>query len=327
VSAPTSAAIDIGSNSVHLLIARRGDDGLPTTLLDVSHQAGIGREVDATGELGEELRGSLLATLDQYVGLARARGAETIVLLGTEATRRASDAATFLADVRVRTGLDLMVLDRATEGLLTLLGVAGGRVTGSLAVVDIGGGSTEVTVAHPAGPPVVGVLPVGSARLAAAHVRHDPVTDEEVRTLRHAARELVSTLDVPRADRAVVAGGSGTNVSRLLGRERTTPVDRATMEAALGLLRTSPAEALAAGTGLTPHRVRQLAAGLAIGEALLDRLGLDVVEVSDASLREGVLIAAWAAGTGWPRALVDLAGGASRVAGDAPAAGSRDRAS
>jgi len=313
-----AAAIDVGSNTVHLLVARRGDQGLPTTLLDVSQPAGIGPHVDATGELGPTLRASVLGIVADQVGQARAQGAESVVVLGTEAVRRASDAATLVADVRARTGLVLTVLDRTTEGLLALLGVTGGRAPGSLAVVDIGGGSTQVAVARPDGAPVVGVLPVGSARLTAAHVRHDPVRGEEVVTLRRTVRQWASALDVPGAERMVVAGGSGTNVSRLLGRERTTPVDRPAIDAALDLLRSWPAEVLATRTGLTPRRVRQLAAGLVIGEALLDRLGLDVAEVSDASLREGVLIASWVAGDDWATALSAIAGGGARPGDGGP---------
>lgn len=322
-----AAALDIGSNSVHLLVAARDAGSRLTPLLDVSHQAPIGRTVDATGSLGEDLRRLLLETIEGYVGQARALGAAPVVLLGTEAVRQAADASAFLGALTDRTGLGVTVLDRTSEGLLTLLGVTGGVIDGPLAVVDIGGGSTEVTVARPAHPPVVGILPMGSARLAGQHVRHDPVTDEEVATLRAAARALVAGLDVPHPERVIVAGGSGTNVSRLLGRERTTPVDRAAIDAALRLLRDHPAEGLAGRTGLTPRRVAQLAAGLAIGEALLDRLGADVAEVSDASLREGALIATWAAGDDWLRSLPAIVWGQRvEVAPDA-APGGPDRAS
>lgn len=320
---PPAAALDIGSNSIHLLVAQRGPDGTPVPLVDVSHQAPIGRTVDATGRLGPHIRDEVLTTLADYVEQARARGATSLVVLGTEPLRQATDTADLAAELHERTGLRLQVIDRSTEGLLTLLGVTAGRVPASLAVIDIGGGSTEVTVAQPVGPPVVGLLSVGSARLAADHIRHDPVTDADLAALRAATVGYVEHLDVPRADRGIVSGGSGTNVSRLLGRERTTPVDRAALEAARALLRTHPAATLAARTGLTVRRVSQLAAGIALDEALFDRLGLDTVDVSDASLREGVLIATWLAGDDWPSALARITAG--RAAGRAP--DGQDRAS
>ncbi len=321
------AALDIGSNSVHLLVARQAADGAPVPLLDVSHQAGIGGIVDATGGLGPGLRDELVAVVRTFVEQARAHGAEHTLLLGTEALRNAADAGILGDAVRAATGSSITIVDRASEGLLTLLGGSGGRVPASLAVVDIGGGSTQVTVAHPDGPPVVGLVPVGSARLAAAHIRHDPVTDAEVAALRRAARTHASALQVPRAERAIVAGGSGTNVSRLLGRERTAPIDPTTLATALDLLRDQPAASLALRSGLTVRRVSQLAAGLAIGEALFERLGLDVADVSDASLREGALIATWRLGDRWLEGLPALLGGGRDIHRRGLTADDRDRAS
>lgn len=327
MSAPPSAALDIGSNSVHLLVAGRDQERHLVPLLDVSHKLGIGSQVDGVGVLGPDLRASLLTTVGDFLGQARALGAGTVLVMGTEPVRLASDAPDLAAELRRRMGLRLVVLDRATEGLLTLLGVSDGALSEPLAVVDIGGGSTEVTVASEVGPPVVGSVPVGSARLAAAHIRHDPVDDDEVAMLRAMARDLVSALEVPPVGRAVIAGGSGTNVSRLLGRERTTPVDRGAIDDAFRLLRTHPAETLAARTGLTVGRVRQLAAGLVIAETLLDRLGLDVVDVSDASLREGALIASWAAGDDWLGALPGITRRLLRAHAAHPADDRHDRAS
>ncbi len=321
------AALDIGSNSVHLLVAVQGADGAPVSLLDVSHQAGIGRVVDATGVLGPRLRGELVAIVGAYLAQASERGTESIKLLGTEALRNAADADVLVAALRAATGSSVTIVDRASEGLLTLLGVSGGRVPPSLAVVDIGGGSTQVTVSSRGGSPVVGLVPVGSARLAAAHIQHDPVTDAEVAALRRAARAHVSDLQVPRVERAIIAGGSGTNVSRLLGRERTTPIDPATLAAALDVLQEQPAESLALRTGLTVRRVAQLAAGLAIGEALFERLGLDVADVSDASLREGALVATWRLGDRWLDALPTLVGSGRPIDDHGQSADHDDRAS
>jgi exopolyphosphatase/guanosine-5'-triphosphate,3'-diphosphate pyrophosphatase len=306
VTEPLAAALDIGSNSIHLLVARRGPDSQPVPVLDVSHQAGMGRVVDATGELGAAIREELRGIVGGYVDEARALGARQVLLLGTEALRTASDTDLLVDALRARTGLSLAVIDRTSEGLLSLLGVTGGRVPRSLAVADIGGGSTQVTVTHPDGQPLVGMVPVGSARLAGAHIHHDPVTSSEIVALRDMAHRVIAGLDLPRPARAIIAGGSGTNVSRLLLRERTTPIDRPGLAAALDLLRSHPAQELATRTGLSVRRVAQLAAGIAIGEALLDRLGLESAEVSDASLREGALIAAWAAGDDWLATLPEV---------------------
>jgi exopolyphosphatase/guanosine-5'-triphosphate,3'-diphosphate pyrophosphatase len=319
-SPPVSAAIDIGSNSVHLLVAKPGPGSVPVTLVDASEQTGIGRVVDERGAMGARAREGLATLVAGYVGQARELGAAPVLLLGTEPCRRASDAAALAGLLLERAGLPIAILDRTQEGLLTFVGVTGGRLADRVAVVDIGGGSTEVTIGGPGVPTVVEVLPAGSARLAADLVHHDPVSAEEVAALQRAARAHVEPLGSMQPARAIVSGGSGTNVSRLLGRARATPIDRAAIEEALALLQAHPAEELARRTGLTPRRVAQLAAGLAIGEALMDHLGLAVAEVSDASLREGALMAAWAAGPDWLAALPELAAGtrSGGIAGPAP---------
>ena len=89
----------------------------------------------------------------------------------------------------------------------------------------------------------------------------------------------------------IVSGGSGTNVSRLLGRERTTASTLDDLETALGLLVARPLPSSSPRRGLTERRVRQLAAGIALVEALMTRYGLSVTEVSDAGLREGAVLA------------------------------------
>ncbi|MBX3030761.1 MAG: hypothetical protein KF809_11410 [Chloroflexi bacterium] len=303
------AAIDIGSNSIHLLVARVVDDAIAEVLLDVSTQAGIGARVDQDGSIGEVGRGAVTDAVDGYLGDAHLLGAGPIVLLGTEPLRVASDAGMLGAAIRERTGSELRVLSHEQEALLALIGVTGGRLDRELMVVDIGGGSSECILATPGEPPRTVVLPTGSSRLSSAVPTSDPLTGTDVRHLRRAAAEVAAAVPVSRPRTVVVTGGSGTNISRLLGRPRTTPVDRAALEAAIEALQARPAMELAAETGLSVRRVRQLGAGAALVEAVLDRLGANLAEVSDASLRDGAVLAVSVAGDAWMAALPRLASG------------------
>lgn len=305
------AALDVGSNSIHLLVARVADGAIAAVLLDVSTQAGIGSRVDQDGVIGAVGRGAVTEALDGYLAEARSMGAHPILLLGTEPLRAARDAPELIDAIAARTGLRLHVLSHEQEALLALVGVTGGRLEQELVVVDIGGGSSECIHATPGAAPRTVVLPTGSSRLSAAVPTSDPLTDDDVRRLRSAAAGLAETVPSSRPRSAVITGGSGTNISRLLARPRTTPVDRAAITAAFQLLRTRPAAELAAGTGLSVRRVLQLGAGAALVEALLDRLGLDMADVSDASLRDGAVLAAAVAGDAWADALPRLASGAS----------------
>lgn len=298
------AAIDIGSNSVHLLIAELAADGEVgplLTLVDENTHLGLGLVVERQGRLGPDARQAACAVVEGYVARARGAGVERVLLMGTQPLRRAGDRSLLQQAIRAATGVELMVLSHAEEAALTLLGVTGGEPAEEpLVVMDVGGGSSEVILVAPGADPVNGAFAVGSSRLTAAVVEHDPPTLDEVTELRARARSLVDTLPTGSPARGIVSGGSGTNVSRLLGRERSTPVTRADLESGLGLLLARPAAVLALETGLTEGRVRQLAAGIAIVSALLDRYGLATADVSDAGLREGAVLASVRAGPMWP---------------------------
>jgi exopolyphosphatase/guanosine-5'-triphosphate,3'-diphosphate pyrophosphatase len=216
----------------------------------------------------------------------------------------------FQADVLRATGVKIRVLSHEAEAELTLLGVtAGHQPSASLLVLDIGGGSTELVVAAPGADAVVGAVPAGSARLAAAFVRHDPPISSELRALRAEAGRLMAAMPHAQPGRAVVTGGTGTNVNRLLGRSRAGSLDPGLLERAMDALCLRPAAEIAASTGLSERRVGQLPAGIALVEAALARYGLTRILASDASLREGAIHAAERAGDAWPDRLATIIGG------------------
>jgi exopolyphosphatase / guanosine-5'-triphosphate,3'-diphosphate pyrophosphatase len=305
-----AAAIDIGSNSVHVLVAAVSDDAGLETLLDENLQAGLGLVVDRQGRLGATARRATVAVVADFALLADDMGADRILLMGTQPLRRATDRSLLRREIRAALGLELVVLSHAQEAALTLLGVTGGAsVDAPLLVMDVGGGSSEVILITPGATPVVGAVAVGSSRLAAAVVTHDPPTPDEIAELRSRAAAFAEGLPVGAPGSGIVSGGSGTNVSRLLSRERTTPVTLDDLAAGLALLQTSAAIDVSAATGLTERRVRQLAAGIALVEALMLRYGLSVTAVSDAGLREGAVLAAERLGSTWLVGLPGLTGG------------------
>lgn len=307
------AAADTGSNSVHLLVARIVDDVLQS-LADESVFLPLGQAVDR-GWLGRELRATLLGTLVDQVALARSLGAAAIGLVGTEPLRRSADAARVVAEVERATGLALAVLSPTEEGLLTVLGVTGGRpVRATTVVVDVGGGSSQVVEVESGGPATCVSLPVGSARLTAAIVRHDPPSRREWAELRRRARELVAAAPATAPKRLVVVGGTATNLGRLVpdgisaedvGRILTP----ALVEAAATVLLASPAEVVAERFVLRPERARVLLAGAAILLALFGHYRASTAEISGASLREGLVLAMARGGRGWRDRLPDLVRG------------------
>jgi exopolyphosphatase/pppGpp-phosphohydrolase len=318
VAAVIGAAIDIGSNSVHVLVAEVREDSL-TPHLDESLILGLGARVDLDGRIGEADAAPAIDALRGYVAAAREAGAAWTILLGTEPLRRAADRSAFCRSVQTAVGLPLHVLSHEEEALLTVLGVTaadGVRVASEpTLVLDIGGGSSELVLLEPGADPVVGVLPVGSARLTAAHVEDDTPTLEEVEALRAEARRLMSGMPVGHPVRGIVTGGSGTNLLHLLrqvdGPERAagSAIDRERARRAADVVMARPSAELSLAVGLRPRRILQMAAGASLIEAALDCYSLDSLEAVDASLREGAILARQRAGDAWRAELPDLVAG------------------
>jgi exopolyphosphatase/guanosine-5'-triphosphate,3'-diphosphate pyrophosphatase len=310
-----AAAVDIGSNSVHLLLVElEGDRTI--VLRDESVLLGLGAMVDLAGYIPEEGATAAIGALAEYVAAAEEEGATSITLLATEPLRRASNRSRFCRAVEEATGYPLHVLSHDEEALLTVIGVLDGEpVAEPLLVLDIGGGSSEVVLLEPGADPVVGVIPVGSARLTAQHVEDDPPTEEEVQELRAESHHLFSSLPTGRPRRGIVVGGSGTNLIRLTSAEGDEDggdlglIDTRRTAHAIEIVKATPSAELVETYGLRERRILQMAAGASLIEAALDCYNLDVMEASDASLREGVIIALEAAGAAWRNELVALVTG------------------
>jgi exopolyphosphatase/pppGpp-phosphohydrolase len=287
------AAVDIGSNSIHLLVAVVGPDGL-RPLVDESVQLGLGDVVDREGHLPAESRDAVVAALSAYARKAAELGAAEITLLGTEPLRRASNRSVIQADVLRSTGQPLQLLSHDAEAQLTLLGVTEGRRPDApMLVVDVGGGSTELIVAGPGRQLVVGALPTGSARLTATFISHDPPTWFEINALRAEATRLVGTLPLADVARGVAVGGSATNLARVpADGSPQDRLERAHLERTFAVLTSRSVRDIAATHAVSPRRAQQLPAGAALLDAVLARYGLASLEVSRASLREGAVLAA-----------------------------------
>ena len=308
------AAIDIGSNSVHLLVAVVAGHHL-SPLADESVFLGLGQAADGGG-FGALLRAELAVALLRYVAIAARLGAVSLTLVGTEPLRRSPDAAEAIADTERVLGRPLQVLTHEEEGILTLIGATGGRPVGSeLVVVDIGGGSSEFVVVGPGRDPIAVGVQVGSARLTARHVRHDPPTAEEVALLRTATRELVATAPRASPHDLILVGGTAENLARLV---RAATRDRALtgelFAHALTILAAEPSTVIAEHYAIKPARARVLPAGAVIVETILDHYGVDRASVSAAGIREGTILAVAAAGETWRRRLTELARGWVRSA-------------
>jgi exopolyphosphatase/guanosine-5'-triphosphate,3'-diphosphate pyrophosphatase len=313
VTRRVGAAIDLGSTSVHLLVARPERSGL-VTVDDESTFLGLGAAVDGPGALGTAGRATLVGTVGTYVARARELGASRPILMGTEPLRRLGDAARIIAEVSAATGVPLVVLEHEEEALLTLVGLTAGKaVRKDLLVVDIGGGSSELVEIGPGRLARAAGVQVGAGRLTRRFVDTDPPQRQQLDALKIAAAEAFDWTPTGQPQEVVFVGGTASNILKLLRRlgspDRDERLDRAALDVVREILLVAPAEMLAAQYGLRDARVRLLAAGAAIVETVLDRVGLPSGRVVDTGIREGAIIAADRAGDGWRDRLEELAHG------------------
>jgi exopolyphosphatase/guanosine-5'-triphosphate,3'-diphosphate pyrophosphatase len=306
--ATVAAAVDVGSTSVHLLVASvLGHEIEP--IADDSVFLGLGARIQAVGHLGSETRAQLVAALATDAERARALGATAITFVGTEPMRRAADAARVVDEVALASGVPLHVLTHEEEAYLTLIGVTSGRpLTGPLAVVDIGGGSTEIVTARPGGPVEAQGLRIGAGRLAAETLHDDPPDRGEIAALRVAARRWIESIPELAHSTLVAVGGTASNLLKVLP---SIPPDgtltRERLDEAIEALAVAPASEVAARHGINAARARILPAGAALLEAILDRASRDEIRVSEAGLREGTVLVTAHAGIAWRDRLTELA--------------------
>jgi exopolyphosphatase/pppGpp-phosphohydrolase len=308
--APVGAAVDLGSNSVHLLVAVIAGHRL-RPLADESVFLGLGAAVDSRAHLGADARNELAAALTRYADTARGLAAARITFMGTEPIRRAADGARIVADVEAATGVPLNVLTHEEEAYLTLIGVTGGwPVEHETLVVDIGGGSSEFCAVGPGGRAQAAGLRIGSSTLTTRFATSDPIGRDVIDAMAAAADDILRDALPAEPTDLVAVGGTASNLLKVTAAgDRDESLTRARVAEAIATLTASSAAEVTERFGINPKRGPLLPAGAVIIDSLMRRYGVDRVRVSDAGVREGAILVADHAGPAWRDGLVELAHG------------------
>lgn len=286
-----AAAIDIGSNTVHMLTGRVRD-GRIEPLDEASELVGLGEDVYGGGAISPQRLAHAAESVAALAQRARDHGATAILLIATAAVRDAANADDLAAAVRERAGLEMQTVDGQREAELTFRGASAGEDATSLQVCDVGGGSTEVIRAEEGQILLRMSLPLGSSRLS-RQVTHDPPAPDEVRAAYAAAAAALADLPRWRPARLVVTGGTASALARLAGGAgRRHELSPAGLERVRALLAQQPSERIATDHGIDPKRARLLPAGAAIIAAIRDNVGMETeaIVLSAAGLRDGLLI-------------------------------------
>jgi exopolyphosphatase / guanosine-5'-triphosphate,3'-diphosphate pyrophosphatase len=274
------ACVDIGTNTTRVLVADVRDGRLTEVLQQrVFTRIGTGPTI-APNKIAEVAR-----VVAEQVELARAAGAEGVRVVATACIRAAVNRDEFVDGMTV----DMEILDGSEEARLAFLGATstlGRELPGTVGVVDVGGGSTEIAV----GTVEDGVrwsssFLVGSGALADRYLRSDPPTEEELDAVRAHARDVLEARQVPLAEHAVAVGGSAASLRRLVGEA----LEPRSLERALGVLSGAPAAEVAERLAIDAERVRLLPAGILVLDAAAQRLGKPL-QIGRGGLREGVVL-------------------------------------
>ena len=295
-----AAAIDVGTNTVRLLIADVLPPDAPIHLDRGLEITRLGRGVDAEGHLSDD---AIRRTLDAVAGFAeRAATAcvDTIRVAGTSALRDAADGGRFVEAVRDATGLEVELLEGSSEGRLAFLGATWELADGPHVVCDVGGGSTELVRGGRDGVSVVSV-DVGSVRVRERYLASDPPTDDEVERARAFVRERLAEADrigITGAETFVGVAGTVTTLAALVLGLRTYDPERVhgaripstEVRRWLDRLRGMPTDEIGRLPTMEPGRADVITSGSLVLLEVLDRWGFDEVAVSERDLLDGLIL-------------------------------------
>jgi len=282
------ACIDIGSNTTRLLLAECNEGSL-RELMTQRVFTKIGRSIRRNGAIPPEKLTETIDVVERQVRHARELGAAQIAIVATAAVRQARNGSDLTGAIEEATGLAPRVLTEEDEARLAFLGASrtlGTPIEGSLCVVDVGGGSTEIAIGTiDAGVEWFQSFRIGSGFLADSYLHSDPPSAHELQAARAHAGGMFEGLRTPAVGRAVASGGSATSLRRLAGAE----LSHEALERAIRLLASAPAAELAERFELDPERVRLLPAGVLILEAVGDALDTSL-KIGNGGIREGVVL-------------------------------------
>lgn len=303
------AALDLGTNSFHLVVAEAGESGALRTITREKEMLRLGDVVAATGRIGAASEVALEA-IRRLTEIARAQGVDEVAACATAAIREAEDGSDFVEAVFAETGVEVQVISGEREAQLIFQALQasidfdGRRALG----IDIGGGSVEFAVGSQSKLDWVGSVRLGVGRLTATHVSSDPVKPKERRDLEGLIRSTLA----PVVEEAGAhgydfgIGSSGTLLSFARIAQARVQGDESQGDGAASLtgyrlaadtvrdlckmLVKSDAERRSRIPGLEPKRADLMPAAAVLVGVVLDELALEEIVFTEWGLREGILL-------------------------------------
>lgn len=296
--------LDIGSNTVHLLVADVRPGGRPLAATSQRTVLRLMRYLGPDGEITPEGVTALVAAVTEARKVAASEKVDELLATATSAVREAANGPEVIALIEEALGQPLQVLGGETEARYTFLAVRRwfGWAAGQILLFDIGGGSLEIAAGADELPEAAASVPLGAGRMTLQFLPHDPPGEEAVEKLRrHARATLAPIADAfgvfARPDHVVGSSKAIRSLAKLVGYpvpgwsgiERML-LPRASLASWIPRLARIPASARQELPGITPDRTFQIVAGAVVLHEAMRALDVEELEVSPWALREGVLL-------------------------------------
>ncbi|MFS8198926.1 Ppx/GppA family phosphatase (plasmid) [Streptomyces sp. CWNU-52B] len=296
--------LDVGSNTVHLLVVDAHPGARPLPAHSHKAELRLAQLLDESGAIDSEGVDKLIAVVQEALEAAEDKGVEDLLPFATSAVREARNADEVLTRVRAETGVELQVLTGAEEARLTFLAARRwfGWSAGKLLVLDIGGGSLEIAYGMDEEPDAAASLPLGAGRLTAGWLPTDPADPADIKALRrHVRAQIARTVGefsrFGAPDHVVATSKTFKQLARLAGAARSADglyvqreLKRRSLEDWVPRLASMTAAERAELPGVSEGRASQLLAGAVVAEGAMDLFGVETVEICPWALREGVIL-------------------------------------
>jgi exopolyphosphatase/guanosine-5'-triphosphate,3'-diphosphate pyrophosphatase len=296
------AVIDIGTNTLLLLIAEHAGAGRLKSVVDLCRFGRLGKGLDASGQLAEESVGKSLDICREYRRVLDDHGIASPRIIATQAMREAKNAAAFVGPAESILNAKIEVIGGKREAELAFTAVA--RTLGELAghpyvVVDVGGGSTELISTDGRAVTAAVSVPIGAVRLTERHLHGDPPNGRELAVLENEITNLLRTelpADLPTGVPIVGTAGTATTMAAIHLALQHYDADAVTgvrltpelVTAQYHQVATASVVARRAIPGIPAERADVIAAGIAIYKCAIERIAAPVMIACDRGIRWGL---------------------------------------
>ena len=249
----------------------------------------IGKDASKNGKITAEKIAEVADVVATQRRLAEEMGAETVKTVATAAIREAKNRDKVVEEIEEIADVEVDVLDEEEEGRFAFIGATKSLshpVEGKVAVVDVGGGSSEAIYGTMAdGVTEVKSFKIGSGSLTEEYLESDPPSASEIRRLRDHIADFFEKVELEQPDQAVAVGGSATSLRTLVG----AVLEYETLERAVRVLSSDEIYEVAKRFELDSRRVKLLPAGVLLLEKFSDMLG-QPLQIGKGGLREGIIL-------------------------------------